>query len=70
MRFMFWNIRCFGRPARRNIIRDYISSEGLDGIGLQETMKGDFTKGNWMISLEADPLDEFGRNLGATLVAS
>jgi hypothetical protein len=44
MRFMFWNIRCFGRPARRNIIRDYISSEGMDGIGLQETMKGDFTQ--------------------------
>jgi hypothetical protein len=43
MRFMFWNIGGFGGPARRNLIRDYISSEGLDGIGLQETMKKDFT---------------------------
>jgi exonuclease III len=41
---MFWNIGGFGRPTRRNLIRDYISSEGLDGIGLQETMKKDFTQ--------------------------
>jgi hypothetical protein len=43
MKFMFWNMRGFGKPARRKQIRDYISNEGLDGIKLQETMKRDFT---------------------------
>jgi hypothetical protein len=43
VRLLFWNIRGFGRPARRRQIRDYISEENLDGISLHETIKGDFT---------------------------
>jgi hypothetical protein len=41
---LFWNIRDFGRLARRRQIKDYIKEEFLDGIGLQETMKEYFTQ--------------------------
>jgi hypothetical protein len=34
MKIMFWNIRGFGKAARRRQIRDYIIEEELDGIGL------------------------------------
>jgi hypothetical protein len=44
MKFMFWNIRDFGRAVRRKQIRDIIWKESLDGVGLQETIKGDFTQ--------------------------
>jgi exonuclease III len=44
MRFLFWNIRGFERPAMRRQIKDYIKEEFLDGVGLQETMKEDFTQ--------------------------
>jgi exonuclease III len=43
MRFMFWNIRGFGNPARRRQIREYIREEKLDAIGLQETIKEEFS---------------------------
>jgi exonuclease III len=42
--FLFWNIRGFGRLARRRQIKDYIKEEFLDGVDLQETMKEDFTQ--------------------------
>jgi hypothetical protein len=41
---MFWNIRGFGRAKRRKQIREYILQENLEGVGLQETIKGDFTQ--------------------------
>jgi exonuclease III len=44
MKIMFWNIRGFGKAARRRQIRDYIIEEELDGIGLQETMRAYFTQ--------------------------
>jgi hypothetical protein len=43
MKILFWNIRGFGKPSRRKQIKDYIKQEDLMGIGLLETMKGDFT---------------------------
>jgi hypothetical protein len=44
MKFLFWNIRGFGRPDRRRQIREYIKEEWLDGVGLQESMKENFTQ--------------------------
>jgi hypothetical protein len=35
--------RGFGRPARRKQIRMYMQTENLDGCGLQETIKKDFS---------------------------
>jgi hypothetical protein len=43
MRFMFSNIRGFGKLARRRQIREYLSEENMDGMGLQETMKESFS---------------------------
>jgi exonuclease III len=43
MRIMFWNVRGLGNPARRRQVREHIAEEGLEGVGLQETMKTDFT---------------------------
>jgi hypothetical protein len=39
---MFWNIRGFGNPIRRRQLKDLIS-EGLDGSGIQETIKKEFS---------------------------
>jgi exonuclease III len=44
MKMMFWNIRGFGKAARRRQIRDFIMEESLDGVGLQETIREDFTQ--------------------------
>jgi exonuclease III len=43
MKFLVWNIRGFGRPARRRQIKYYIREEVFDVIGLQETIRSDFT---------------------------
>nr|XP_051201554.1 uncharacterized protein LOC127315064 [Lolium perenne] len=43
MRAGFYNIRGFGRPGRRTQIKDFISRERLDFVGLQETIKASFT---------------------------
>jgi hypothetical protein len=40
---MFWNVRGLGKPARRRQVRELIAKDELDGIGLQETIKQDFT---------------------------
>jgi hypothetical protein len=40
---MFWNIRGFGKASSRQI-REFIMEEKLEGIGLQETMRGEFTQ--------------------------
>jgi hypothetical protein len=44
MKILFWNIKDFVKPSRRKHIKDFIKQEGLAGIGLQETMKRDFTQ--------------------------
>jgi exonuclease III len=43
MKILFWNVRGLGRSARRRQVSEYIKEEALDGVGLQETMKKDFT---------------------------
>jgi exonuclease III len=43
MKFTFWNMRGFGKPARRQH-RELIKEEGLDGVGIQETIKESFTQ--------------------------
>jgi exonuclease III len=43
MKMLMWNVRGLGKPARRNQVRNYILQEGADLVGLQETMKQDFT---------------------------
>jgi exonuclease III len=44
MKMLFWNIRGFGKAARRRQIRDFILKENLDGVGLQETIREDLTQ--------------------------
>lgn len=43
MRTILWNVRGLGNLARRRQIREYITNEGVDCVGLQETKKADFT---------------------------
>jgi exonuclease III len=43
MRALSYNIRGFGREGRRSQLRDYIRTNRLDIIGLQETIKQDFS---------------------------
>ena len=43
MRAGFYNILGFGRPGRRTQIRDLISRERLDFVGLQKTINASFT---------------------------
>lgn len=43
MRVLFWIIRGFGSAARKGQIKDYIIKERIDIIGLQETIKQDFS---------------------------
>jgi exonuclease III len=42
MRMLIWNVRGLGNPARRRQIREHISHEKIDIVGLQETVKSDF----------------------------
>jgi hypothetical protein len=44
MRFLFWNIRGFGRPVRRRHIKYIITEEGLDGVDPQETIREEFSQ--------------------------
>jgi exonuclease III len=43
MRIMMWNVRGLGKAARHRQTRDYISQERIDIIGIQETIKSDFS---------------------------
>ena len=43
MRGLIYNIRGFGQEGRRNQLKRYIRQEKLDIIGLQETIKPDFS---------------------------
>jgi hypothetical protein len=44
MKFMFWNMRGFGRPTRRVQLKEYIREDCLDGAGILETIRGEFTE--------------------------
>jgi hypothetical protein len=43
MKFLFWNISGFDKLARRRQIQEHIMSEDVDGVGLQETIRDDFS---------------------------
>ena len=38
-----WNIRGFGQDGRRQQLRDYMREEDVDIVGLQETIRQDFS---------------------------
>ena len=44
MRGLFWNVRGIGQDIKRNFIRDTIQYKQLDFVGLQETIKNNFSK--------------------------
>ena len=41
---MFWNVRGIWQVIERNFIRETIIEKHLDFVGLQETIKGDYSK--------------------------
>lgn len=41
---MFWKVRGIGPDIKRSFIKDIMCSEKLDFVGIQETIKPDFTK--------------------------
>ena len=43
IRLFDWNLCGFGQVGRRNQLRDYMRSEDVDIVGLQETIRQDFT---------------------------
>jgi len=43
MRLLMWIVRGLGKSARRRQIREYILRERIDIVGLQETVKEDFS---------------------------
>ena len=43
MKILMWNVRGLGKPARRRQVREHIFQEKIDVVGLQETVKGDFS---------------------------
>ena len=43
MKFLFWNIRGLGKPARKRQLKELIFKERLDAVGVQETFKKDFS---------------------------
>ena len=43
MRVLSWNVRGLGNAARRGQVRTYIHKERIDIVGLQETVKQDFS---------------------------
>ena len=59
MRALIWNIRGFGHAGRRNQLKEYMRKEGIDIVGLQETIKLDFCHHEL---LAIDPLERFSWN--------
>jgi exonuclease III len=45
MRVLIWNIRGFGRRGHQNQLRDYLRSNKVDILFLQETIRQDFSLG-------------------------
>ena len=43
MKFLFWNIRGLGKPTRKRQLIDIIVRERFDMVGVQETIKKDFS---------------------------
>lgn len=43
MRVLFWNMRGFGKASRRGQLKSHITKEKIDIIGLQETVRQDFS---------------------------
>jgi exonuclease III len=43
MRFLIQNIQGWGAPGRRTQLKDIFKTEQVDIIGLQETIKQDFS---------------------------
>jgi hypothetical protein len=43
MKMLFWNIRDWGQEGRRRQLKDFINREGVDMIGVQETIMDDFS---------------------------
>jgi len=43
MKILMWNVRGLGKHARRRQVREHIFQEKIDVVGLQETVKGDFS---------------------------
>jgi hypothetical protein len=37
-----WNLRGWGHPGRRGQLKEYLRSERVDFVGLQETIKAGF----------------------------
>jgi exonuclease III len=56
MRAGFYNIRDYGRPARRTQIKEFITRQHLDFVALQETMKSSFSPADLRV---IDPLSKF-----------
>lgn len=43
MRFLFWNVRGLGKGSRKQQVKEYIEEHKLQVIGLQETIKDNFS---------------------------
>ena len=43
MKAIFWNIRGMGKKSRVGILKDFILREGVDIVGVQETIKQFFS---------------------------
>lgn len=43
MRYMFWNVRGLGTAHRRGLVLKHIIQENLDCVGIQETIKQEFS---------------------------
>ena len=42
MKALFWNIRGMGKPSRVRLLKDLISQEQFELVGVQETIKQHF----------------------------
>ena len=43
MRILFWNIRGFGQDGRRRQLIEYMRTERIDIVAIQETMRIEFS---------------------------
>jgi exonuclease III len=52
MKFLSWNIRGMGQLGRINQLREFLTQERVDIIGIQETIKQEFSvrELNWISS--------------------
>ena len=45
MKALFWNIRGMGKKSRVGLLKEHMFKEQVDIVGVQETIKHDFTEG-------------------------